>query len=62
MHSIIEWFDSVVCPEPGRSLLVYTFNHKFMTLKDSRNKSEWEWYTSKYAIVAWTYQDEINIY
>lgn len=66
MHSTIEWSDSVVCPEPERALLVYTFNHKFMTLKGTKlkglnYKSDWEWYVSKYAIVAWAYQDEIKV-
>lgn len=65
MYSTIEWSDSVVCPEPERALLVYTSNHKFMTLKGIKLrgycKTDWEWYVSKYAIVAWAYQDEIKV-
>lgn len=59
MHSTIEWYDTENCPENNRPILAYTANKKFMTINNVRDN--WKWYTDKYAIVAWTYQDEIII-
>lgn len=59
MRSIIEWYDTENCPENNRPILAYTANKKFMTIKNVRD--DWKWYADKYAIVAWAYQDKINI-
>ena len=61
MKSVIEWFDSIECPEPNRSLIVHTLNNKCMCIKDCRDKGNWEWLVSKYAINWWAYQDEIKV-
>ena len=60
MKSVIEWFDSIECPEANRPLIVHTLNNKFMCIKDARDKGNWEWLVSKYAIDWWCYQDEIK--
>lgn len=61
MKTIIDWYPAIVAPQANKPILVYTENGKLMTLKSVKNKDTWKWYTDKYAITLWVYQDLIRI-